>query len=132
HECHLDPPCAGRDDFGGAERAFARLARRMRALLVTLVLLAAAAAVLAGTSGADTPARARAQATVVSGSLGDFGTLEARGDDDASDDSVTVDASGVKIGAAKTAVHASRGRGASARASSLARHIDLLDGLVTA
>jgi murein DD-endopeptidase MepM/ murein hydrolase activator NlpD len=103
----------------------------MRASLVALVVLAAAA-VLAATSGADTPARARAQATVVSGSLGDFGTLEARGDNEESDDSVTVDVSGVRIGAAKTVARASRARGATARASSLAREIDLLDGLVTA
>ena len=71
-----------------------------------------AAAVLAATSGADTPARARAQATVVSGSLGDFGTLDARGDDEQSDDSQTVDVSGVKIGAAKTVARTSRFRGA--------------------
>ena len=44
----------------------------MRAALIALSMLLAAA-VLAATSGADTPARARAQATVVSGSLGDFG-----------------------------------------------------------
>src|SRR4051794_1129083 len=103
----------------------------MRASLVALVLLLAAA-VLAATSGADTPARARAQATVVSGSLGDFAALEARGDDDKSDDSVTVAVSGVKVGAAKTAARASRAQSATARASSLARHIDLVDGLVTA
>jgi murein DD-endopeptidase MepM/ murein hydrolase activator NlpD len=102
----------------------------MRASLVALVVVAAAA-VLAASSGADTPARARAQATVVSGSLGDFGKLEARGDESRSDDSVRIDSSGVKVGAAKTAVHAERADGA-ARASSLAREIDLLDGFVTA
>jgi murein DD-endopeptidase MepM/ murein hydrolase activator NlpD len=103
----------------------------MRAALIALSMLLAAA-VLAATSGADTPARARAQATVVSGSLGDFGTLQARGDDAQTDDSVTVEVSGVKVGASKTMARASRTGDATARASSLARQIDLLDGLVTA
>jgi murein DD-endopeptidase MepM/ murein hydrolase activator NlpD len=103
----------------------------MRAALIALSMLLAAA-VLAATSGADTPARARAQATVVSGSLGDFGTLQARGDEAQADDSVTVKVSGVKVGASKTAARASRAGDATARASSLARQIDLLDGLVTA
>jgi murein DD-endopeptidase MepM/ murein hydrolase activator NlpD len=103
----------------------------MRATLIAFSMLLAAA-VLAATSGADTPARARAQATVVSGSLGEFGPLQARGDDEQSDDSVTVDVSGVKVRAAKTVARASRAGGATARASSLARTIDLLDGLVTA
>ena len=104
----------------------------MRAALIALSVLLAAA-VLAATSGADTPARARAQATVVSGSLGDFGALEARGDDEQSDDSVTVDTSGVKVGRREDRrPQASRSQSATARASSLARRIDLLDGLVTA
>ena len=103
----------------------------MRAALIALSMLLAAA-VLAATSGADTPARARAQATVVSGSLGDFGTLQARGDEAQADDSVTVEVGGVKVGASKTVARASRAGGATARASSLARGIDLLDGLVTA
>ena len=64
---------------------FATLARRMRAPLIALAVVAAAA-VLAATSGADTPARARAQVSVVSGSLGDFGTLMARGDDEQADE----------------------------------------------
>jgi len=103
----------------------------MRVALIALSMLLAAA-VLAATSGADTPARARAQASVVSGSLGDFGTLQARGDDAQADDSVTVQVSGVRVGASKTAARASRAGDATARASSLAREIDLLDGLVTA
>ena len=86
----------------------------MRAALIALSMLLVAA-VLAATSGAATPARARAQATVVSGSLGDFGTLEARGDDEESDDSQTVDVSGVKIGAAKTVARTWRSESASAR-----------------
>jgi murein DD-endopeptidase MepM/ murein hydrolase activator NlpD len=103
----------------------------MRAALIALSMLLAVA-VMAATSGADTPARARAQATVVSGSLGDFGALQARGDDSQTDDSVTVNTSGVKVGASKTVARSSRSQGATARASSLAREIDLLDGLVTA
>ena len=101
----------------------------MRAALIALSMVLAVA-VLAATSGADTPARARAQATVVSGSLGEFGTLEARVVEKRR--SETVDVSGVKIGAAKTVARASRSATATARASSLAREIDLLDGLVTA
>ena len=103
----------------------------MRVALIALSMLLAAA-VLAATSGADTHARARAQAAVVSGSLGDFGTLQARGDDAQTDDSVTIEVSGVTVGASKTVARASRAGDATARASSLAREIDLLDGLVTA
>ena len=97
------------------------------------LLLLAASAVLAATSGADTPARARAQASVVTGGLGDFGTLTARGDDEQTDDDVAVEAEGVSVGKAEVVARASRASGAgSSRAAALARHVDLFDGLVTA
>ena len=104
----------------------------MRAALLALLLLAATA-VLVPTSGADTPARARAQASVVTGGLGDFGTLTARGDDEQSDDDVAVQAEGVSVGKADLVARASRAGGAtSSRAVALARRVDLFDGLVTA
>ena len=49
----------------------------MRGALLALLVIAAVA-VLVPASVADSPARARAQASVVAGSLGDFGTLVAR------------------------------------------------------
>ena len=104
----------------------------MRASLTVLVLILATA-VLATTSGADTPARARAQVSVVAGSLGDFGTLMARGDDEQGDSGVAVDNAGVVVKKADTVARASRAGGvATARAATLARHIDLFDGFVTA
>jgi murein DD-endopeptidase MepM/ murein hydrolase activator NlpD len=104
----------------------------MRAALVALLLLTAGA-VLVPTSGADTPARARAHASVVTGGLGDFGTLSARGDDEQTDDDVAVDAEGVRVRKAEIVARASRASGAAAsRAAALARGVDLFDGLVTA
>jgi murein DD-endopeptidase MepM/ murein hydrolase activator NlpD len=104
----------------------------MRGALLALLLLAAGA-VLVPASVADSPARARAQASIVAGSLGDFGTLTASGDAERSDGDITVEDSGVVIGAAEAVARASRagGRG-SARAAALARRVDLFDGLVTA
>jgi murein DD-endopeptidase MepM/ murein hydrolase activator NlpD len=108
----------------------------MRGALLAL-LLTAAGAVLVSVSAADTttpaPARARAQASVVAGSLGDFGTLKARGDAERADDTITVAQSGVVVGAAQAIARASRAGGkGSARAVALAQRIDLFDGLVTA
>jgi murein DD-endopeptidase MepM/ murein hydrolase activator NlpD len=104
----------------------------MRALLLGLFLLAATTLV-AATSGADTPARARAQVSVVAGSVGDFGTLIAKGDDEQTAADVAVDSGGVVVRKADTVARASKAGGiATARAAALARHIDLFDGLVTA
>jgi murein DD-endopeptidase MepM/ murein hydrolase activator NlpD len=104
----------------------------MRGALLILALIAAGA-VLVPASGADSPARARAQASVVAGSLGDFGTVSARGDGERSDDAVTVEDDGVVVGAGEALARASRAQGAgSARAVALARRVDLFDGLVTA
>jgi len=104
----------------------------MRGALLVLVLIAAAA-VLVPASVADSPARARAEAAIVTGTLGDFGTLIARGDAERTDDEITVEDSGIVVGAAEALARASRagGRG-TARAVALARRIDLFDGLVTA
>ena len=104
----------------------------MRASLVALVLLVATAVVVAP-SGADTPARARATASVVSGGLGDFGTLAARGDEEQTEDDVAVQAQGVRVARAEVVARADRAGGAgTARAAALARSVDLFDGLVTA
>jgi murein DD-endopeptidase MepM/ murein hydrolase activator NlpD len=104
----------------------------MRAVLLILGLLAAGA-VLVPVSAADSPARARAEASIVTGSLGDFGTLIADGDGERSDDEITVEDDGIVIGAAEAVARASRAGGTgSARAAALARRIDLFDGTVTA
>ena len=104
----------------------------MRASLVALVLLVATVVVVAP-SGADTPARARATASVVSGGLGDFGTLAARGDEEQTEDDVAVQAQGVRVARAEVVARADRAGGAgTARAAALARNVDLFDGLVTA
>ena len=104
----------------------------MRGALLVLVLIAAGA-VLVPASVADSPARARADASIVTGSLGDFGTLSARGDGERTDDQITVEDSGIVVGAADAVARASRAGGlGTARAAALARRIDLFDGLVTA
>jgi murein DD-endopeptidase MepM/ murein hydrolase activator NlpD len=104
----------------------------MRGALLALLLIAAGA-VLVPVSVADSPARARAEASIVTGSLGDFGTLTADGDAERTDDEITVEDSGVVIGAAEAVARASRAGGlGTARAAALARRIDLFDGTVTA
>jgi murein DD-endopeptidase MepM/ murein hydrolase activator NlpD len=104
----------------------------MRGALLAMLAIAAGA-VLVPASGADSPARARAQASVVTGSLGDFGTLTARNDAQRSDDEVTVEDHGVVVGAGQVVARASRAGGkGSARGAALARQIDLFDGYVTA
>ncbi len=104
----------------------------MRAALLALLLIAAGA-VLVPASDADTPASARAEASTVTGSLGDYGNLSALGDAEETDDEIAVDELGIVVGKAETIARASRagGRG-SARAVALARRVDLFDGLVTA
>jgi murein DD-endopeptidase MepM/ murein hydrolase activator NlpD len=106
----------------------------MRPVLVVLVVLLAAPALLAATSGADTPARARAEVSVVTGGLGDFGTLSARGDDEQTDGDVAVEADAITVEKAELVARAVKSgpAGATSRAAALARHIDLFDGLVTA
>jgi murein DD-endopeptidase MepM/ murein hydrolase activator NlpD len=104
----------------------------MRGALLALLVIAAGA-VLVPASGADSPARARAQASVVTGSLGDFGTLTARNDQQRSDDEVSVEDHGVVVGAGQVIARASRAGGlGSARGVAVAKQIDLFDGYVTA
>ena len=104
----------------------------MRGALLALLLIVAGA-VLVPASEADSPARARAEASIVTGSLGDFGTLTASGDAERTDDEITVEDSGVVVGAAEAVARASRAGGqGSARAAALARRVDLFEGLVTA
>jgi murein DD-endopeptidase MepM/ murein hydrolase activator NlpD len=104
----------------------------MRGALLALLLLAAGA-ILVPASVADSPARAHARASIVDGSLGDFGTLTATGDAGREDDGISVEDHGVVVGAGQAIARASRtgGRG-NARAAALAQHVDLFDGLVTA
>jgi murein DD-endopeptidase MepM/ murein hydrolase activator NlpD len=104
----------------------------MRAAVIVLLLLAAGV-VLVPSSGADTPARASADAAVVGGSLGDYGALDATGDGEESDGGIAVDEPGIKVGKAEVVARASRTGGlGTARAAALARHVNLFDGLVTA
>ncbi len=91
----------------------------MRPVLIAVLLLAVTA-VLVPTSGADTPARARAEVSVVAGGLGDFGTLTARGDDEQSDDGVAVQADGVSVRTADIVARSARTPAAGARAAALA------------
>src|SRR5215213_4354773 len=141
--CALSPPRAAAASMGRMLAGHPASARRlraaalphwlaMRAVLLILGLLAAGA-VLVPVSAADSPARARAEASIVTGSLGDFGTLIANGDAERSDDEITVEDEGMVVGAAEAVARASRAGGqGSARAAALARRIDLFDGLVTA
>ena len=103
------------------------------ALLALLAVAAGAILVTASAADAPSPARARAEASIIAGSLGDFGTVTARGDADRTDDAITVEDSGIVVGAGQAIARASRagGRG-SARAVALARRVDLFDGMVTA
>jgi murein DD-endopeptidase MepM/ murein hydrolase activator NlpD len=104
----------------------------VRAALLALVVFAGII-LLVPASDADTPARATARASVVTGSLGDFGTLSAKGDAEQTDDDIAVEDDGIVVGTAETVARASRAGGhATARAAALARQIDLLDGFVTA
>ncbi len=101
----------------------------MRAALLTFLLLAAGV-VLVPASVAGSPARARAQASLLAGSLGEAGTVSARGDGSDAD-ALAVDQPGVRIGQATVTARAARAGGkGTARAVSNARGIDLLDGLV--
>ena len=105
----------------------------MRAALLVLLLLTACA-VLVPASDADTPARAaRAEASAVTGSLGDYGALSARGEGEEADDEIVVEEQGIVVRRAETIARASRAGGqGSARGVALARRVDLFDGLVTA
>jgi murein DD-endopeptidase MepM/ murein hydrolase activator NlpD len=97
-----------------------------------LCLLALAALTAAAVATAGSPARARAQATLATGSLGTFGALSASGDEQA-DDTFSIDARGLRVGTALTEVRAQRSAAApTAYAEATARSVRLLDGLVTA
>ena len=103
------------------------------ALLALLAVAAGAVLVTASAAEPPAPARAQAEASVVAGSLGDFGTLTARGDAERTDDAITVEDTGIVVGVGEAIARASRagGRG-SARAVALARRVDLFDGIVRA
>src|SRR3954447_15176056 len=90
----------------GRAPPFATL-RAMRGALLALLVIAVGA-VLVPASVADSPARARAQASVVTGSLGDFGTLTAKGDAERSDPDVSVEDTGIVVGAGQSLARASR------------------------
>src|SRR3954452_24366027 len=92
-----------------AAQSFATL-RAMRGALLALLVIAAGA-VLVPASGADSPARARAQASVVTGSLGDFGTLAARNEAALPDDEVFVEDQGIVLVAGQVISLAKRAAG---------------------
>lgn len=105
----------------------------MRARILTLAIAAAAlVAVAVPVSTAGTPGSARAEATVASGSLGQYVNAIAEGNEE-SGSRDAVDARGIEIAEGSSSVRASRrGAGASARATASAQSISLLGGLVTA
>jgi murein DD-endopeptidase MepM/ murein hydrolase activator NlpD len=104
----------------------------MRAALC-IGLLFAGLALLVPASPAESPARARADAALVRGTLGDFGDVTANGDVERRDELLVEAEGGVVVGAGEVIARASRAGGkGTARAVAEARRIDLLDGLVTA
>ena len=101
----------------------------MRAALFIVALLSAVVAV---TAQAGSPARARAQATLASGTLGSFGAAVASGDE-RSGKTFAVDARGVSVGTAIVSVRARRSAATpAAEAEATGRSVSLLDGLVSA
>jgi murein DD-endopeptidase MepM/ murein hydrolase activator NlpD len=103
----------------------------MRGALLALLLLVAGA-VLVPASDADSPARAHAHAAAVTVTLSEYGGLDARGNAERKDETgVTED--GVRVTKAELVARSStKGGHGVARAATLARHVDLFDGLVTA
>jgi Peptidase family M23 len=94
---------------------------------------AAAAAVLASASPAESPPSAHARAAVVGGTLGTVAQVTATGDEDASRSAPSKTPKGIGLGGGSASASASRGGGdASADAFASARDVDLLDGTVTA
>ncbi len=105
---------------------------RARVLVVFAAVLLLAGG-LTEASVAEAPARASASATLTTGSEGEFGHLEARGDRRPSRRTATADTRGVRIADGDLRVWSSRTDGAAvAEASAVARSVDVLDGLVTA
>jgi len=103
-----------------------RVALCITASVVGLTLLVPA-------SPAESPARARADAALVRGTLGDFGDVTANGDAERRDELPVEAEGGAVVGAGAVLARASRANGkGAARAVAEARRIDLLDGLVTA
>ena len=99
------------------------------ALLIVAVL---SAAVVAVTAQAGSPARARAQATLATGTLGSFGEAVASGDE-RSEDTFGLDTRGIRVGTAIVGVRTRRsGATPTAEAEATGRSVRLLDGLVTA
>jgi murein DD-endopeptidase MepM/ murein hydrolase activator NlpD len=104
---------------------------QVRIALVTL-LLAAAGVVAATVAQAGSPARATAQATAITGSLGTYGAVQASGDRRAGE-TFSLDARGVQAATVSTSAIAARSASTpSGQAEASARSLRLLDGLVTA
>jgi murein DD-endopeptidase MepM/ murein hydrolase activator NlpD len=98
-----------------------------------LAATAAAAAILASASPAQSPPTARAHAAVVSGTLGTVASVKVSGDEDASRSAPSKTPKGIGLGGGSVSASSSRGDGdATAESTAQARDIDLLDGLVTA
>lgn len=87
---------------------------------------------LASASEADSPARARAQAQLAAGSVGDRGVVSARADG-RRERKGSLSLPGLSIGSGEVKARTSvEGRDATARAVAVVRSVSLLDGLVEA
>ncbi len=95
--------------------------------------LAAAAGILVSSAPAQGPARARASAAVVSGTLGDVAPVSVAGDGDTSRSAPSATPKGIALSDGSAAASATRAGGdASARATAEAFGVELLGGAVTA
>jgi murein DD-endopeptidase MepM/ murein hydrolase activator NlpD len=111
---------------------FAVVQARRRIPLAAALVLAVVLALVATSSRADSPARARAEAAIADGVLGTIGHVLASGAQDRSRESQTTRAGlAIDSGEASASSTTASGQG-EARASAVARSISLFDGLVTA
>jgi murein DD-endopeptidase MepM/ murein hydrolase activator NlpD len=111
---------------------FAVVQARRRIPLAAVLVLAAVLALVATTSSAQSPARARAEAAIADGALGRIGHVVANGSQDRSRESETT-RSGLAIDSGEAAASSTTASGqGEAQASAVARSINLFDGLVTA
>jgi murein DD-endopeptidase MepM/ murein hydrolase activator NlpD len=102
-------------------------------LPVALAVTAAAAAILASASPAQTSPSAKASAAVVSGTLGTVAPVSVSGNDDASRSAPTKTPDGINLGGGSATASSSLGSGdALAQAQAEAHDVSLLGGVVTA
>ena len=100
--------------------------------LAAVPVLAAVLALVATASRADSPARARAEATIADGALGKIGHVVTSGTQDRSRESAST-RSGLNVGSGEASASSTIANGqGEAQATAVARSVSLFDGLVTA